>query len=319
MSTNDFKEMHWMASVIGNIDVGMVVLDRDYKICAFNGFMEHHSNVHYRDAMGQELFHLFPEIPQQWFRQKVESVLLLKNMAFTTWEQRPYIFKFKNYRPITGMQEFMFQNMTIIPLTSLTGKVEQISLIIYDVTDMASNSIALQGANSQLKELNRIDALTQLNNRGAIEEYIAREFNRYQRNQSPTSLVVFDIDHFKRVNDTYGHPIGDEVLKEVASLLKTTQRDSDLTGRYGGEEFICLLIDTAADQAENFCERLRNNIAEVVHKHHAQSFNITISLGIAELAPKMKSYQQWITHADQALYQAKNAGRNQTVTFQPGK
>ena len=315
MNTTNFKEMHWMASMIGNIDVGMVVLDCDYKIQAFNGFMEHHSNIHGQDAKGKLLFELFPELPEDWFRQKIETVKLLKNMAFTTWEQRPYIFKFKNYRPITGLQEFMFQNMTIIPLTSLTGEVEQISLIIYDVTDVATNSMALSGANSLLESLSRTDGLTQLNNRSYSEELIAKEFKRFKRSLSPSSLVILDIDHFKQVNDTHGHPVGDKVIQAVAKTISATQRDSDVSGRFGGEEFVVLLSDTTAEQALVFTERLRKQIENQVIALNGINVQVTVSLGICQLVPELDNYQQWLSHADQALYQAKQQGRNRSVTY----
>jgi len=153
MSGIDFKEFHWMASMINTIDAGMVVLDNDYNIKIWNGFMEHHSNIDAADAKGANLFSLFPDLPEQWFKRKVESVKTIENQSFITWEQRKYIFPFKNYRPITGTVEFMYQNITIIPLMSLTGQVEQISLIVYDVTDAATNRLALKKAQEQLQQL----------------------------------------------------------------------------------------------------------------------------------------------------------------------
>jgi len=153
MSGIDFKEFHWMASMINTIDAGMVVLDNDYNIKIWNGFMEHHSNIDAVDAKGANLFTLFPDLPEQWFRRKVESVKTIENQSFITWEQRQYIFPFKNYRRITGTVEYMYQNITIIPLMSLTGVVEQISIIVYDVTDAASNRLALKKAHDELHQL----------------------------------------------------------------------------------------------------------------------------------------------------------------------
>ncbi len=153
MSGLDFKEFHWMASMINSIDAGMVVLDNDFNIKIWNGFMEHHSNIDSADAKGQNLFSLFPQLPEKWFRRKIAAVRTIQNQSFITWQQRDYLFKFDNYRPITGTVDFMYQNVTIIPLMSLTGQIEQISLIIYDVTDSATKSIALQAANQRIKDL----------------------------------------------------------------------------------------------------------------------------------------------------------------------
>jgi len=101
--------------MLHTIDVGLVVLDRQYKIQIWNGFMENHSGLLPREVKDKELFSLFDEIPQDWFKRKAESVFMLKNKAFTIWEQRPYLFKFQNYRPITGSAEYMYQNTTFIP------------------------------------------------------------------------------------------------------------------------------------------------------------------------------------------------------------
>ena len=97
MQTEQLNELHWLMEMLHTIDVGLVVLDRDYSIQIWNGFMENHSGLLPREVKGQVLFDLFDEIPEDWFRRKAESVFLLKNKAFTIWEQRPYVFKFNNY------------------------------------------------------------------------------------------------------------------------------------------------------------------------------------------------------------------------------
>ena len=121
----EFKEFHWLMEMIQTIDVGLVVLDREYSIQVWNDFMANHSGKLPHEVIGKNLFQVFDSIPESWFRHKVDSVFLLKNRAFTTWEQRPYLFKFKNYRPITGTAEFMYQNITLIPLMSVDSRVTQ--------------------------------------------------------------------------------------------------------------------------------------------------------------------------------------------------
>lgn len=150
---SSIHEMHWIMDIIQTIDAGLVVLDKDFKVKIWNGFMSNHSGLSSRDIQDTVIFDHFPELPESWLRSKIESVMLLKNNAFTSWELRPYLFHFKNYRAVTGISDFMYQNVTIIPLASLTGEVTHVSLIVYDVTDIASNRIQLDKANEQLARL----------------------------------------------------------------------------------------------------------------------------------------------------------------------
>lgn len=230
----EFAEMHWLMDVLQSIDVGLVILDRDYKIQLWNSFMENHSGLHPNDVHGQVIFDTFSDIPPAWFKQKAEPVFELKTRSFTIWEQRPYLFKFKNYRPITGRASTMYQNSSMIPLASVDGSVNHICLIIYDVTDIAVNREDLEKANDHLAYISQTDALTELFNRGFWEEEFIREHKRCQRSHNPSCLVIFDIDHFKKVNDNYGHQAGDEVIRTVASVMRQTARETDIAGRYGG-------------------------------------------------------------------------------------
>ena len=147
LESSQLNELHWLMEMLHNIDVGLVVLDRDYKIQIFNGFMENHSGLIPREVKGNVLFDLFDEIPKEWFIRKADSVFLLKNKAFTIWEQRPYLFKFDSYRPVTGSADFMYQNTTFLPLLSTTGEVSHLCLIVYDVTDTAMYKRSLEQAN----------------------------------------------------------------------------------------------------------------------------------------------------------------------------
>lgn len=311
----ELKEFHWLMNMIQTMDVGLVVLDRDYSIRVWNGFMANHSGKAPHDVIGRKLFDMVNDIPEKWFRHKAESVFQLKNRAFTTWEQRPYLIRFKNYRPITGTADFMYQNITLIPLMAVDGSVKQVGIIIYDVTDMAVGKIQLEQVNRRLESLSRTDRLTELNNRGYWEESLVAEFQRVRRTKAPCTLVMFDIDHFKNVNDTYGHQAGDEVIRTTARLLRECKRTTDIAGRYGGEEFAVILIDTSAEGAWLFAERLREKVAAHPVTHEGKKIAFTISLGIAECTEGTGDHQQWIACSDQALYRAKDSGRNKSVIY----
>jgi diguanylate cyclase (GGDEF)-like protein len=265
--------------------------------------------------VGKNLFELFPEIPKRWFQHKLDSVFMLKARSFITWEQRPFLLHFKNYRPITGLAEFMYQNITLLPLLSVDGSVQHVGVIIYDVTDTATNKRQLETANAQLAQLSRTDRLTGLFNRGYWEERLQQEFARCQRSGLAGSLMMFDIDHFKKVNDTYGHQAGDEVIRTTARLLLDSIRSTDIAGRYGGEEFAVILPDTPATESRILAERLRTRIQQTPVEFDGQRIDFTVSLGIADVHADMAGHAQWLSHSDQALYQAKEGGRNQSVIF----
>jgi len=318
LETEQLNELHWLMEMLHTIDVGLVVLDREYKIQIWNGFMENHSGLLPREVKNQELFPLFEEIPKDWFKRKAESVFTLKNKAFTIWEQRPYLFKFQNYRPITGSADYMYQNTTFIPLMSSTGLVTHLCLLIYDVTDNAINKKELEKLNSELGVLSQTDGLTQLYNRSHWESCLHAEFKRWSRSQIASSLVILDIDKFKNFNDGYGHTVGDNIIRHLSTLIKQHARETDISGRYGGDEFVILLADTPLKSAEVFAERLRKKVEESVVKHNGLELSYTISLGIAEIEKSIATYENWIECADAALYQAKDSGRNR-VSLYPKK
>lgn len=306
----DIKDIHWLMDMLQTIDVGLVVLDQDYQVQMWNSFMENHSGLTPAHVMGHNLFSLFSEIPQAWFKRKLDMVFKLNTRSFTTWEQRPYLLRFRTYRPISSAAEHMYQNVTLIPISSADGRVRHVGVIIYDVTDTALGKLELESANQQLAQLSRTDRLTCLNNRGYWEECLQQEFARFQRSKAPCALIMFDIDHFKQVNDTHGHQAGDEVIRATAATLRGTIRATDIPGRYGGEEFTVILTDTDADSAGYVAERLRRKIEAQRVEYEGTVIDYTISLGVAELVPDTATPQAWLEQADQALYRAKEGGRN---------
>ncbi|MEL0642111.1 diguanylate cyclase [Pseudoalteromonas aliena] len=311
----EMNEIHWLMDMFNTVDVGLVVLDRDYKVCIWNGFMENHSGLLPSAVKGKDLFDLFPVIDEKWFRSKSESVFVLKNRSFTIWEQQPYIFRFKNYRPITGKADYMYQNATFIPLTNTMGEVSHMCIILYDVTDIAVNKKELEDLNKKLEQVSQTDSLTQLANRGYWEGTLRQEFLRIKRNGGSSTLLMFDIDHFKKVNDEYGHSCGDEALRHLSDLFRTTLRETDIAGRYGGEEFVVTLLDTDKEDAAIFAERLRALIESTPVKYKHFEIQMTISIGLAGSSNDFKNHERWIEAADKALYQSKNTGRNKVTAY----
>ena len=173
----------------------------------------------------------------------------------------------------------------------------------------------LREQNQLLSEMSRIDSLSGLLNRRYWEDAVSAEFQRCLRTERRASLLMLDIDHFKSINDQHGHPVGDEVIRNVAAILRAALREEDVPGRYGGEEFGILLPDTPGAGAEVIAERVRRRIEGAALAK--SGLRATVSIGIAEIGPQDIEYTVGIAHADRALYAAKERGRNRSVRFQP--
>ena len=161
-----------------------------------------------------------------------------------------------------------------------------------------------------LQTLAVIDPLTNLYNRRQFENLARAELARCQRYMRPCSFLMVDIDHFKRVNDTFGHEMGDWVLKMVASTLASARRDADVVARFGGEEFVIMLPETTAEAAMTVAERIRSSVFANALAIGDSKLTLTISLGVSEATASSSSVEAVLRHADQALYEAKLTGRN---------
>lgn len=174
----------------------------------------------------------------------------------------------------------------------------------------------LRHANRQLEALSITDELTKLYNRRHINKKLDDEFRRATRYHQHLSCLLMDADHFKSVNDTYGHAFGDVVLKEIAAILFETAREVDVCGRFGGEEFIALLPNTDLDRAFIVADRIRKKVENHTFTHEGTSIKRTVSIGISALPdPHIKDEFQLVEWADIAMYAAKTQGRNRVVKF----
>ncbi len=177
----------------------------------------------------------------------------------------------------------------------------------------------LELVNEQLTRLSVTDALTQLSNRGHFDLMIDEEIRRAQRTETPLSVLLLDIDHFKQVNDTYGHPFGDDCLRLVADTLRQYgQRAGDVVARYGGEEFVMALPGMNSHEAREQAERIRAAVAVLRPVHGEKRLELTISIGVATLQPPANcTPTQLLAATDTALYRAKHNGRNQVAVAKP--
>ncbi len=179
---------------------------------------------------------------------------------------------------------------------------------------------ALAAANHALNQQARTDFLTQLPNRLAFTEQFERSLAQAQRSGQPMALVLLDVDHFKQINDQYGHETGDYVLVQIGQLLVQRLRKQDLVARWGGEEFILLLPDTTVEGALQLCEELRHTISQMELCYQQKSFHISATFGVqVRRASHSDALDQWCSSADQALYSGKRSGRNRVVLYAPAE
>lgn len=197
---------------------------------------------------------------------------------------------------------------------SRTDFLERLAAIIAICIENAANV-------QRLRRQGLTDTLTAINNRRFFEQRLQEEIDVAHRSGSPLSCMLLDVDHFKNVNDTYGHQVGDQVLREIASLVRAQLRGSDVLARYGGEEFAALLSKTPVETAEEVAERVRTGVEKHVFQlPGGEVFTVTISIGLATYTPlnvpghTSPVGELLVGHADRCLYQAKTAGRNAIVS-----
>jgi diguanylate cyclase (GGDEF)-like protein len=310
MDADSIDRAKLMELVVERANLGVFALNRDFRVLLWNRFMADHSGQLSQDVVGRNLFDCFPELPRKWLEKKVQGVFLLKNLAFTSWEQRPYLFRFRHDRPVTGGVDHMFQSCTFLPMKNAAGEVTAVCITLLDATDTAIAYHELERTMTTVRENSRRDGLTGMFNRRHFEERLSEEFYRSRRYGAPLALVMFDIDHFKRVNDVHGHLAGDEVLRVLAGRVSAAVRMSDILGRYGGEEFGVILPQTDLAGARVVAGKLRELVCSQPVDYKDARLDVTVSCGVAEAVAEYSTYEDVIRIADAALYRAKQEGRN---------
>lgn len=310
---NDLLIKQLNRQIANQLNTGVMVVDDSYNIIICNRFLQVHTSKRIEKIIGQSIFSIFPELPKRWLTRKFSSVLQLNTPSFCSWQQRRHLFELPHTRPITTDSEFMAQDCTFLPL-EVEGDKTYICILIEDVTDVCHYQTKLQKTLAELELMSRIDGLTQVYNRRHWQESLEQEFAKATRYDKKLSLIMLDLDYFKRLNDNYGHQCGDMVLVEVSTLISSLLRVEDVFGRYGGEEFAIILPETGLSGAVELAQRICKTVADKKLNYKLRDIEVTISLGVAELNGGESSYETLITAADNALYKAKDRGRNQVCS-----
>ena len=330
--------------VVERVGFGIFAVDRDFNVVMWNRFMQDYSGRSYDDVVGRDLWESFPDLPRGWLKRKFDSVFLLGNYAFSSWEQRPYLFKFRHDRPLSGSNGYMQQDCTFMPLVE-DGQVVAVCVTVADVTEFSILQREREAALKLVRANADRDGLTGIFNRRYFEEQLSVAFEQWQRQQaqvlaahmqsadaqgvrnedppqmSPSdglALLMFDIDHFKRINDDNGHLAGDQVLREIAARLPEVLPPQHVFARYGGEEFAVLLPGLGLDQVMAVAEHVRRAISEDPIENGDMRLWTTASLGVSVVRSTFTNYEMLINEADAALYAAKRQGRNQVAALRIG-
>jgi diguanylate cyclase (GGDEF)-like protein len=227
-------------------------------------------------------------------------------------------FRTGEVRSLLAVPMFYETNFTglFVLLSDKKGFLDTLQIDLLKVMcNHASTSIANAKLHSEIEKMATTDGLTGLLNHRLFQERLTGEFKRLNRLSGPLSLLLADIDHFKKVNDTYGHPVGDLVLKGVSGVITETIRDIDIPARYGGEEFGVILPGTDAVGAQKIAERLRRAVMAKTFTADDKTLKVTVSIGVATSPEDAESKEGLIEKADQALYHAKHGGRNRAVIW----
>lgn len=303
-----------LRAALTHVAMGLLVVDEDLTVVLWNLWMADTSGVPAEQAIGRTLAEIFPDTRLRRLRRKVRQVVLLGNQAFFDARVHGAVLPLRRATPLHSDEGWIQQSCTLSPVD--VGGRRLVCVTIADETAAVIAERKLKEAHRALAASARRDALTGLLNRAAIRKQLCEELARSMRYDAPLSVVLFDIDHFKAVNDTYGHLGGDAALRHVGAVARSCARETDFVGRYGGEEFLMVLPHTAPEGALRAAERLRSALRSALVAYGDHDIRVTASFGVATTHGPER-LEDLVLRADLALYSAKNGGRDRVVEAPP--
>lgn len=299
--------------IFNTINNGILILDEELNIKAWNRWLAVHTHLSLDDVLDKNLCELFPSIDEKRLKRKIKSVLVTNTSSFYSVDPHRYLLKIELSNITNPIYEFMQQDVTIAPYMK---EEKLVALYIYDKTVLCESNAKLEKLNKDLRELSYKDPMTGAYNRRYFFEESAKLLSLATRDQRDSCIIILDIDKFKDFNDTYGHDVGDEVIIQLAHLLKNHVRNSDIVARFGGEEFVVFLYNTDLYNATHIAEVMREDIQKINIKVESQIINFTASFGVAKFNKSLddNNIEHTITRADKCLYLAKNKGRNRVIS-----
>ncbi len=296
--------------ILDTIENGILIVTADLKVLFWNRWLVTHTGISKEEAADNLLAALFPATGFNILKRKVKIAFKLNSSTFTSSSVEKFIIPIRLQNITKSIFRHMRQDVVITPLAN-----GQASIVIYDTTPLLEAKSTINDQLVAMEKQATTDPLTGCYNRKMFNDLLKSEAKKAERHDKKFSLVILDIDNFKSVNDTYGHLIGDEVLKEITVVAHSAIRQSDIFCRWGGEEFAILLPETDIEGAAILADKIRLNIK--AHRF-SKAGNLTCSFGVAQFS-QGEPRDSLISNADWALYHAKNHGKNQVALFDQGE
>lgn len=298
------EKLKLYAKVMQTTQQGVIITDQDTRIIWVNEAFTKLTGYSLEETIGQKpSFLRSGKHDTQFYRYMWESILNTGHWRGELWN-------------CNKKKEIYAEHLSISAVRNEQGHITNYVGVFTDISEMKKVELELQNANERLSKLTMLDGLTGIANRRCFDQTLLRDWNQMKRDQKLLSLLLIDIDFFKRLNDFYGHQEGDDCLKRVSQMLKScAKRPSDVVARYGGEEFAVILPNTSSEGAYYLAETIRLKIHDlkIPNIHSEVCEHLTVSIGVATMIPCADCcLEDLIKMADQALYQAKKEGRNRS-------
>jgi two-component system, cell cycle response regulator len=293
-----------LQQILNSTDAGIAFVDAERRYQFVNRFYEVRFNRSRESILNKYVWDVIGEAAYASVQDYVDRAL----------KGEPQSFEFGMVY-LNG--DYVYLTSCLTPAFSSDQEIIGYYLFVFDSTERRRLEQSLQAANTKLEKLATVDSLTQIANRRKFDDYLEQEWRRALRSQQPLSLIMFDVDAFKRYNDCYGHQMGDDCLISIAQTVKSTvERTTDVVARYGGEEFAVVLPNTDLSGAAAIAEQIQQAVKALAIPHETSTVSpiVSISLGVASLVPiTTGTPKQLIASADRALYAAKQQGRDRYV------
>jgi len=302
------------AQLLDHLSIGAAVIDPSLRIVFWNRWMAEHSMLSAAEVTGRPIQEVFPTLHKKGFVKKAREVFRRGRPSFFNKKLHQNIFPFYSGRSyIESKLSPMEQTVILSPLLDAKGNASEVLISVFDISDWISYQNELLRSQTELQRLSQTDDLTQIPNRRSVMDRLNEELQLHKRKKRPLSMALLDIDHFKKINDNFGHQTGDVILRDMAQLVSGMLREYDAIGRYGGEEFLLVLPETCEEVAFKVADRLRAAVAEHDFLVHERVYRITVSLGVVcKNDDETPSLEDLFKEADRCLYKAKESGRNRT-------